>query len=327
MNTSPAPPAAPVRPDAVLGWMASLADPTRLRLLRLLDREELSVQELCGVLKLPQSTVSRHLKTLADQGWLSSRREGTLGYYRLADGLAAGARRLWKLARAETDGWPAARQDDLRLEARLRERRSEAERFFAGAAAEWDRVRTEAYGREFERELVAALLPPELTLADLGCGTGSFTRELARSGARVIGVDQSAAMLKHARRTMAELDNVELHQASLEALPIPDRSCDVALLVLALSYVAEMEPVLREAFRILAPGGRLFVVDAVAHGDEPFRRRLGQARPGIDPRWLLETLGRIGFDPAAGGAAVSTRAGRPGPDLFLARGTRPRKKA
>jgi ubiquinone/menaquinone biosynthesis C-methylase UbiE/DNA-binding transcriptional ArsR family regulator len=317
----------PVRPDALLGWMGSLADPTRLRLLRVLDREELSVQELCGVLKLPQSTVSRHLKTLSDQGWLASRREGTLGYYRLADGIAAGARRLWRLARAETDGWPAARQDDLRLEARLKARRSEAEKFFAGAASEWDRVRDDAYGHDFEQLLFRALLPPELTVADLGCGTGSFTLELARSGARVIAVDQSAAMLKYARRYTRGFDNVELRQASLEELPIPDRTCDVALLVLALSYVAEVEPVLREAFRILVPGGRLFVVDAVAHDDESFRRRLGQARPGIDPLWLLDTLGRIGCDPAASTGPVPSRAGRTGPDLFLVRGTRPRAKA
>jgi ArsR family transcriptional regulator len=313
--------------EALLSWMGTLSDPTRLRLLRLLERHELGVAELCDVLQLPQSTVSRHLKTLADQGWLSSRREGTLGYYRLADGLAGGARRLWKLARAETDGWPAARQDDLRLEARLKERRSEAERFFAGAASEWDRVRADAYGHEFEQQLIGALLPPDLTIADLGCGTGSFTLELAKSGARVIAVDQSAAMLKYARRYVKEFDNVELRQASLEALPITDQTCDLAVLVLALSYVAEVEPVLREAFRILLPGGRLFVVDAVAHGDESFRRRLGQARPGVDPDSLLETLGRIGCEPASWTGPISPRAGRAGPDLFLARGTRPRAKA
>lgn len=314
-------------PEALLGWMGALAEPTRVRLLRSLEREELSVQELCGVLKLPQSTVSRHLKTLSDLGWLASRREGTLGYYRLADGLADGARRLWKLARAETEGWPVAQQDALRLEARLEERRSEAERFFSGAAAEWDRVRTEAYGRDWESALVGALVPPELVIADLGCGTGSFTRELARSGARVIGVDRSAAMLKHARRRLGELDRVELHQASLEALPIPDRHCHVAVFALVLSYVADVERVLREAHRILAPGGRLLVVDAVAHDDEPFRRRLGQARPGIDPRRLHELIAAIGFAQVSGGDPMPTRAGRTGPDLFLMRGTRPRKKA
>ena len=111
-------PSTPARPDALLAWMGSLADPTRLRILRVLEREELSVLELCEVLKLPQSTVSRHLKTLGDQGWVASRREGTQAFYRGAPHSEPGAQRLWRLARAETEGWPAVEQDALRLEAR-----------------------------------------------------------------------------------------------------------------------------------------------------------------------------------------------------------------
>ncbi len=235
----------------------------------------------------------------------------------------AGARKLWRLARAETDRWPAVEQDALRLERRLEARRSEAQQFFAGAAAEWDRVRTEAYGREFELAVVRAMLSPAWTIADLGCGTGSFTRELARSGAHVIGVDQSAAMLRVARRSTQDLENVELHQASLEDLPIADGACDLALLVLVLSYVAEVDPVLREAHRVLAPGGRLLVVDAYPHGDESFRRRLGQARLGLDPEALAASLARLGFDGISTGGPISTPSHRSGPDLFLARGARP----
>ncbi len=323
---SAAPAPTPARPDALLAWMASLADPTRLRLLRVLEREELSVLELCEVLKLPQSTVSRHLKTLADQGWVASRREGTQAFYRGAPHAEPGAQRLWRLARAETEGWPAVEQDALRLEARLEARRSEAQSFFAGAAAEWDRVRSETYGREFELAVLRSLVPRDWTVADLGCGTGAFTAELARSGARVIGVDQSAAMLKVARRATRGLPNVELHQASLESVPLPDRSCDAALLLLVLSYVAAVEPVLREARRILAPGGRLVVVDAYPHEDEPFRRRLGQARPGLDPRPLVETLAALGLEGAAPDGPIATRSHRSGPDLFLAQATRPGRR-
>src|SRR6476619_73 len=103
------------QPDALRGWMESLADPTRLRLLRLLERHELGVAELCDVLQLPQSTVSRHLKVLADQRWLRSRPQGTSRLYRtILDELDAGARRLWVVAREQTDGWPAVKQDRLR---------------------------------------------------------------------------------------------------------------------------------------------------------------------------------------------------------------------
>lgn len=313
----------PARPDALLAWMGTLADPTRLRMLGVLEREELSVLELCEVLKLPQSTASRHLKTLADQGWLRNRRDGTQTFYRTSDGVEAGAQRLWRLARAEIERWPAVEQDALRLERRLEARRSETQSFFAGAAAEWERVRAEAYGREFELALLRSLVSPAWTIADLGCGTGSFTIELAKSGARVIGVDQSAAMLKVARRYAREYPNVELRQSSLERLPIPDRTCDAALLVLVLSYVAEIDPVLREAQRILAPGGRLLVVDAYPHEDESFRRRLGQARPGLDPAVLATLLEKVGLERVAAGGPISTRSHRSGPDLFLAQGTRP----
>jgi ArsR family transcriptional regulator len=302
--------------------MDGLADQTRLRLLRVLEREELSVQELCQVLRLPQSTVSRHLKTLSGVGWLTSRRQGTASLYRFSGDADPGARRLWKVARAETDGWPSAQQDEVRLEARLRARREGAEEFFAGAAQQWEALRAEAYGLRFEREALLGLLPADLVVADLGCGAGSIAAALAPQVARVIGVDQSAAMLRAARRRLAGFDNVELHRAGLEALPIPAASCDAALLVLVLAYVPEVSPVLAETARILKPGGRLVVVDLAPHGDEPFARRLGQARLGLAP----DELGRALV--AAGLVAPAIRPLRPepgarGPALFIATARRP----
>jgi ArsR family transcriptional regulator len=319
MNTAPS---ASKRPAALLGWMDGLADETRLRLLRLLEREELAVQELCDVLRLPQSTVSRHLKTLTGAGWLTSRREGTASYYRLADAIDDGARRLWRLARAETDGWSSAEQDEVRLEARLRARREGAEKFFAGAAQQWEALRAEAYGTRFEREALLGLLPDDLTVADLGCGAGTLSGALAPHVAQVIGVDQSAAMLRAARRRLEPFDNVELHRAGLEALPLPPGRCDAALLVLVLGYVPAVAPVLAEAARILKPGGRLVVVDLARHADDGFARRLGQARLGFEP----DELGRA-FT-AAGLSAPTIRPlppepGARGPALFIATARQP----
>src|SRR5438094_9827968 len=129
----------PRQPEALLGWMESLADATRLRLLRLLERHELGVAELCDVLQLPQSTVSRHLKVLADQKWVRGRPQGTNHLYRtLLDELDAPARRLWLLARDQTENWSASKQDRLRLDRLLRDKQGESEAFFAGAAGEWD---------------------------------------------------------------------------------------------------------------------------------------------------------------------------------------------
>jgi ArsR family transcriptional regulator len=269
--------------------MEQLAEPTRLRILRALEKQELSVLELCEALAVPQSTVSRHLKVLAESGWLVSRREGTQSLHGWADALDPGARRLWLLARSETEGWPLLRQDAERLSA-VKARKDGAQRFFAGAAGAWDKLRVEVYGRSVGSEALLALLPAEWTVADLGCGTGAVAAELAPRVRRVVAVDQSAEMLRAARRRLARIPNVELHEARLEALPLPDASCDAALAVLVLSYLEDPAAALREAVRVLRPGGRLVVVEAQRHSDEELRRRMGQRSPGLAPADLTALL-------------------------------------
>lgn len=133
--------------EGLLATLGSLADATRLRILALLERQELGVVELCDVLQLPQSTVSRHLKILSDERWLASQRQGTTHLYRMNDAIEPAARRLWKVARSETTGWATLEQDSLRMERRLATRRQEADAFFAGAAGEWSASATSCTGR------------------------------------------------------------------------------------------------------------------------------------------------------------------------------------
>ena len=284
-------------PDALLGRMESLADETRLRLLHLLERHELGVVDLCDILQLPQSTVSRHLKVLADLGWVHSRVQGTTHQYRMIlDELAAPARKLWLLAREQTDGWATLRHDALRLQRRLAARETDSQAFFAGAAGEWDRLRRELYGHSFSSAALLALLPPDRTVADLGCGTGQLVGELAPFVRQVIGVDNSAAMLKAAKRRVNGTHNVELRKGDLEALPLDDASCDAALLVLALTYVEDVPAVLREAARVLKPTGRLVVVDLLRHDRDDFRRQMGQRWPGLEPEELSGWMKEAGLD-------------------------------
>jgi ArsR family transcriptional regulator len=304
--------------------MESLADPTRLRLLRLLERHELGVAELCDVLQTPQSTVSRHLKILADRKWVRGRRQGTNHLYRtVLDELDAGARRLWTLAREQTDNWPATKQDRLRVDRLLAEKQGESQAFFAGAAGEWDRLRGELYGRQFTDTAMLALLPRETIVADLGCGTGPVIDRVAPFARQVIGVDSSPAMLKAARKRLAAHENVDLRRGDLAAVPIDDGSVDAALLILALTYVADPAAVVRELARILKPGGggRAVIVDLLPHDRDDFRRQMGQTRLGFDAKELEQLLTEAGLSDAII-RPLPPEPSAKGPALFLATATR-----
>src|SRR6186713_1093171 len=132
---------------AIFDDLTALADVTRSRMLMVLERQELTVSELCAVLQLPQSTVSRHLKTLADANWVASRRDGTSRYYTLAlDDRDAHTRRLWSLLREQIAQTSGADQDTRRLKGILGRRQTQSEAFFASAAGQWDRLRRDLFG-------------------------------------------------------------------------------------------------------------------------------------------------------------------------------------
>ena len=290
MNSSPSP------PELFVAELATLADASRLRLLALLEREELCVGELAEVVQLPQPTVSRHLKALAAQGWVVSRSERTSNRYRFAGGeLPAGAAALWEVARRETEAWAALAQDRLRLERLLAERRPSGRSFFAGAAAAWERLRRELYGDRFTEAALAALLPAHWTVADLACGSGSVAERLAGHVAKVVAVDNSPEMLAAARRRLAGRPNVELYQADLSLLPFAGEACDAALMLLALTHLDDPAAALGEMARILRPGGRAVVVDLLRHDREEFRRQLGQRWPGFAPGELTALLEDAGL--------------------------------
>jgi len=309
------------KPEQVLNWLGSLADATRLRLLRLLERQELGVAELCDILQMPQSTVSRHLKVLGDLGWVRNRKEGTAHFYRtILDELDPAARRLWLVAREQMDRWATITQDQLRLQ-RLLQQRSDSQSFFAGAAAEWDNLRSQLYGQQFSMAASLGLLPDSMVVADLGCGTGHIAAEISPFVARVISIDNSAAMLKAAKRRLATLPNIELRRGELTAIPIDDASCDAALIVLAMTYVLHPATAVAEAARILKPGGKVVIIDLLPHARDNFRRQMNQHWPGFD----LDSVRRWLTDAALEVTACRSLPPEPnvkGPALFFATGVR-----
>ena len=307
----------------VFDRMSALGDLARGRLLLLLEQGEFTVSELVRVSQLPQSTVSRHLKILADDGWVTSRASGTSRFYRMATSLDPAARELWGLVRPDVAAAGLAEEDGERARAVLRERRGRSREFFSSVARRWDGVREELFGSDSEVFPLFGLLDASATLGDLGAGTGHFAARAAPFVGRVIAVDASEEMLAAAHDRLDGASNVDLRCGDLEDLPIDDGELDVAVLLLVLHYVVEPQAVLKEVGRTLKPGGRLVIVDMRRHSREGYQEDMGHVWPGFDEADLACWHQEAGLaDFAYRLLPVSAEAS--GPFLFVTSATRGR---
>ena len=306
----------------ILKHMTAVTDPIRCRLLRVLGAQELTVSELCSALQLPQSTVSRHLKTLSDDGWVTSRRDGTSRFYSMAPAdLSPGARELWSLVEDQLEQSSVVGGDDERLEAVMASRRSKAREFFSSAADKWDHLRSEMFGDQFHVHALLALLPQDWIVGDLGCGTGQVTEILAPFVRKVVAVDGSDEMLQAARKRLCGFPNVVLQQGELDALPLPSGQLDAALLVLALHYVPDPGRTLAEAARVVRLGGRILVVDMLPHENEQCSREMGHVWLGFSETQMDRFLTGAGFRECCV-RPLPSRPDARGPALFAAVATR-----
>jgi ArsR family transcriptional regulator len=307
---------------AILEHMSALADPIRCRMLLLLEKHELTVSELCAVLQMPQSTVSRHLKTLADDDWVASRRDGTSRFYSMpADDLDAGAKRLWPLIREQVAATSGAGQDERRLRGVLARRRAKSEEFFATAAGGWDRLRSSLFGDQFFLWALLGLIDPALVVGDLGCGTGQLTETIAPYVARVIAVDGSPDMLEAARHRVGAATNVDLRKGELENLPIDTGTLDAAMLSLVLHYSPAPARALAEVGRVVRPGGRVLVVDMLPHDRQEYQQQMGHVWLGFSEKQMSRFLSSAGFG-AVRVRPLPTDPDAKGPALFAAVATR-----
>lgn len=283
--------------------LAALSDPIRLRIMRLLEREELSVGEVARIVQLPQSTVSRHLKVLSDSGWIAKRADGTTTFYRLTlDDLHTTGRSVW-LAVRELIRSPEAKQagmdpeEDLRrLASVLAERREDSQGFFGRLAGQWDDVRTELFGTRFTSLGILGLLSREWTVADLGCGTGNVSELLSPLVKRVIAIDQSQPMIAAAKKRLEGLKNIDFVAGELTDLPLKDASVDVAVCMLVLHHIEKPTEALAEMRRIIRPGGVCLIVDMIRHDRAVYRHSMGHRWLGFSEQQIASFLLSAGFD-------------------------------
>lgn len=290
----------PVKPhlDAVASadLLAALADEVRLRICRLLECQELSVGEVARVFQGAQSSMSRHLSALHEAGWVQRRAAGTATLYRLSpDDLPAPAMPIWAAIRPQVIADPAAAEDDRRLASVLAERTADTKTFFGRVGGEWAEIRRELFGRHFTAGGLLALLPRGWVVADLGCGTGDAAEVLADHVKQVIAVDQSPEMLHAGRARLGHRSNVAFLEGSLESLPMKDRSVDAAVALLVMHHVSDPRAALREMWRVIRPGGRVLILDMVAHDRDEYRTTMGHAHLGFDAQGIEDLLHGGGF--------------------------------
>ena len=305
--------------------LATLADPTRGRILLALEQHELTVGELCAVLGLPQSTVSRHLRVLADDNWLTTRHEGTSRFYSKSGSLEAGADRLWTVVAEDLRGHAHHAQDLSRLREVIAQRRARSREFFADAGESWDALRQELFGSAVGGGALLGLLDEDWVVGDLGCGNGHLSALLAPYVRRVIGVDASPSMLSRAKDRLAGIPNVELRPGELESLPIVQGELDAAMLSLVLHHTPDPRTVLAQAHRALKSGGRLLLIDLAPHNETEFRDRMGHVWLGFSDKQVTDWLEGAGFSNVRV-VALPSDAGAKAPGLFVATGTRGRSQ-
>jgi ubiquinone/menaquinone biosynthesis C-methylase UbiE len=283
----------------VLQIFAALADPTRLRILSLLRAMELSVGEIAQALGQSQPRVSRHVKILADAGIAERRKEGSWVFLGLGE-----AKRIAPLL-AAIDAWTAqngedhwAVADNARLAAIRADRASAAEEYFDAHAAEWDAMRSlHVAESEVEAAIRAALAGRKIgRLVDIGTGTGRMIELFGAEAESAIGVDRSPEMLRLARAKLAAARlQADLRQGDIYTLPLASFSADVVILHQVLHYAQQPGAAIVEAARLLAPRGRLLVVDFGPHEMEELRSKQAHARLGFTDAQIANWFAAAGL--------------------------------
>jgi ArsR family transcriptional regulator len=284
---------------SILKNLRLLADPCRLRILLLVEREELSVAELQEILSMGQSRISTHLAQLKQAGLVEDRRNGKSILYRLKSSHGAESKsfaQLLNLLRGAAAEIPEAGHDSEALRLALRRRQDKMRAYFDELAGKFGRHYVPGRSWKGLAETLLALMPP-MVIADLGAGEGTFSQLLARRARKVIAIDNSEKMVEYGRELARKhgVKNLEYRKGDLESVPIRDATVDLAFFSQALHHAPHPERAVAEASRILKPGGRIVVLDLLRHNHEEARELYADLWLGFTEIDVAHFLRNAGF--------------------------------
>jgi SAM-dependent methyltransferase len=273
----------------------ALSDNTRLRLLYVLKRYELNVNEIVKIIDMIQSGISRHLKILMESGLITSRRDGSFIYYSAVE-----SENLDPL-HAMLDTHLASNKTclkDLEKSAQMITiRHDRTKRFFKTVAPQWDRLKKEVLGDFNLNARISGMLPAHGHIADLGCGTGELLEVLSgREDGKLIGIDSSPEMLEQARLRLSGFENTELRLGEVEHLPMRNKEIDTAVMSMVLHHIPQPKQPIHEVRRALKPGGLFILADFNKHKNEGIKQIIGGEWLGFQPDDIIGWLTQEGFD-------------------------------
>jgi ArsR family transcriptional regulator len=304
--------------DTMVDILKAAAESSRLRILLLLSRGDLTVSDLTEVLNQSQPRVSRHLKLLSEAGLVGRYQEGSWAYFRLADEGVAREVLQRAVSRIDQNDGPVAR-DLERLAAVKRKRQEKAMGYFSANAASWDRIRSLHAPDDAVEAALKRIVGkrPFQTMLDLGTGTGRLLELFSPLYRRGVGVDQSREMLAVARANLerAGITNAQVRQGDIYAPPVERDSFDLVTVHQVLHYLDDPGLAIREAARLLRPAGRLVIVDFAPHQLEFLRDEHAHLRLGFSDRqigdWVheagLELCDTVDFDPRGKGPRLTVK--------------------
>lgn len=284
---------------SILKNLKLLSDPSRLRILLLVEREELSVAELQEILSMGQSRISTHLSQMKNAGLVEDRRNGKSILYRLKSFRGADSKsfeHLLGVLKEAAEELLQAEHDSQALKLVLRHRQDKMRAYFDELAGKFGRHYLPGRSWKGLAETLLALLPP-MVIADLGAGEGTFSQLLARHAKKVIAIDNSEKMVEYGAGLARKhgVNNLQYRKGDIEDVPIPDGHVDLAFFSQALHHAQHPDRAVAEAWRILKPGGRIVVLDLLRHNHEEAREMYADLWLGFSEVEVGKFLREAGF--------------------------------